>query len=168
MNKGLIVVASLLVLSLVIGCGRKMTEEQLYAQALDFQEKQQWDDVASSYEKLVSMYPESPKADEHMYNLGMVYANNVQNYDKAIKTWNKLLEEYPESRLVVNTKFMIGYCYANNVGDLDSARNSYEKFLEEYPNHELAPSVQWELGHLGQDISEIDLQLGEGEEQASN
>ena len=161
MNKGLIIVASMLILTLVVGCGKKMTEEQLYAQALDYQNKQQWDDVAKTYEKLVSMYPESEKADEHMYNLGMVYANNVKNFDSAIKTWKKLLENYSDSHLVVNTKFMIGYCYANNVGDLESARKAYQDFLAEYPDHELAPSVQWELGHLGQDISDIDLQLGE-------
>ena len=161
MIKGLNIVASMLIIALVAGCGKKMTEEQLYAQALDYQEKQQWDEVAKTYEKLVSDYPESPKADEHMYNLGMVYANNVKNYDDAIKTWKKLLEDYSQSRLVVNTKFMIGYCYANNVGDLDNARSEYEAFLQQYPNHELAPSVQWELGHLGQDISDIDLQLGE-------
>ena len=163
MIKGLTIVASMLIFALVVGCGKKMTEEQLYAQALDFQEKQQWDDVANSYEKLVAQYPESDKADEHMYNLGMVYANNVKNYDNAIKTWTKLLEDYSQSRLVVNTKFMIGYCYANNVGDLDSARKAYQEFLSEYPDHELSPSVQWELGHLGQDISDIDLQLGEDE-----
>ncbi len=164
MKKGLIIVTSLLVLTLAVGCAKKMTEEQLYAQALDFQEKQQWDDVAKTYEKLVSMYPESPKADEHMYNLGMVYANNVKDYKAAIKTWKKLLDNYADSRLVVNTKFMIGYCYANNVGDLENARTAYEEFLKEYPKHELAPSVEWELGHLGQDISDIDLQLGEGEQ----
>ena len=113
MNKGLIIVASMLMLALVMGCGKKMTEEQLYAQALDFQNKQQWDDVAKTYEKLVSTYPESEKADEHMYNLGMVYANNVKDYDSAIKTWKKLLENYSKSRLVVNTKFMIGYCPKN-------------------------------------------------------
>ncbi len=168
MNKGLFIVASLLVLALVMGCGEKMTEEQLYAQALDFQSKQQWDDVVKTYEKLIKMYPESPKADEHLYNLGMVYANNVKAYDKAIKTWKKLIEQYPQSTRVVNTKFMIGYCYANNVGDLDKARAAYQDFLEEYPNHELAPSVQWELDHLGQDISDIELQLGdEGEQSAS-
>jgi len=161
MNKGLIIVASMLGLALFVSCGKRMTEEQLYAQALDFQEKQQWEDVAKTYEKLVKEYPESPKADEHMYNLGMVYANNVKNYEKAITTWKKLLDDYPKSRLVVNTKFMIGYCYANNIGDLENARKAYQGFLDEYPNHELAPSVQWELGHLGQDISEIDLQLGE-------
>ena len=164
MKKGITLVASLFVVALLwTSCGQKMTEEQLNAQALSYQEKQQWDELAETYEKLVKAYPESPKADEHLYNLGMVYANNIKEYDKAIDTWRRLLEEYPDSRLVTNTKFMIGYCYANDIQDLDQAREEYQKFLDEYPNHELAPSVKWELNHLGEDISDIDLQLGEGE-----
>ncbi len=45
----------------------------------------------------------------------------------------------------------------------DKAKKAYEEFLKEYPDHELAPSVKWELEHLGQDISQIDLKLGEEE-----
>jgi TolA-binding protein len=151
---------------MISGCGQKMTEEQLYAQVLDFQGKQQWSELASTYENLVKSFPKSAKADEHLYNLGMVYANNTKEYQKAIDTWKRLLDKYPQSRLVINTKFMIGYCYANDMKVLDKAREAYQKFLADYPNHELAPSVQWELDHLGQDISEIDLNLGE--EQAQN
>jgi len=161
MKRGLILVAALVLIWM--SCGEKMTEEQLYAQALDFQEKQQWEELSDAYVKLVKTYPKSPKADEHMYNLGMVYANNVKEYNKAITTWEKLLKNYPDSRLVVNTKFMIGYTYANYLGDLDKARESYEAFIAEYPEHELVPSVKWELNHLGEDISDIELQLGEEE-----
>ena len=55
---------------------------------------------------------------------------------------------------------MIGYRYANDIHDLDKAKAAYQEFLKKYPNHELASSVKWELAHLGQDLSEIELQLG--------
>ena len=168
MRKGITVVASLLFAALLVtSCGQKMTEEQLYAQALSYQEEQQWEELAKTYEKLVKAYPESPKADEHLYSLGMVYANNLKEFDKAIETWRRLLEEYPDSWRVTNTKFMIGYCYANDIKDMEKARQEYESFLAEYPDHELSPSVKWELGHLGQDISDIDLQLGDTEGNAN-
>ena len=163
MKKGLFIVAALLAVILVAACGQKMTEEQLYAQVLDYQEKQQWEDVIKTYEQLVKSYHKTKKADEHLYQLGMAYAHNAKKYHKAIETWEQLIETHPESRLVINTKFMIGYCYANDIKDLDKAREAYEKFLEEYPDHELVDSVNWELAHLGQDISDIELQLGEEE-----
>ncbi len=167
MRKSLVLVAAFLALVLLVACGQKMTEEQLYAQVLDFQEKQQWDDVIKTYEQLVKQYPESEKADEHLYQLGMTYAHDAKQFQKAIETWERLVETYPDSRLITNTKFMIGYCYANDIKDLDKARAAYEKFVEEYPEHELVASVKWELEHLGQDISDIELQLGEETEQAA-
>lgn len=167
MRKSLVIVAALLALIMLAACGQKMTEEQLYAQVLDYQDKQQWDDVINSYEQLVKQYPESEKADEHLYQLGMTYAHNAQKFPKAIETWERLIVTYPDSRLITNTKFMIGYCYANDIKDLDKARASYEAFIAEYPDHELVDSVKWELDHLGEDISDIDLQLGDEAENAA-
>ncbi|MBN1479739.1 outer membrane protein assembly factor BamD [candidate division KSB1 bacterium] len=164
MKQAIGIVAAILFIMLIVTCGEKMTEEQLYAQVLDYQEKQQWEDVVKTYENIVKAYPNSEKADEHLYNLGMAYAHNVKKYYKAIETWEELIETHPESRLITNTKFMIGYCYANDIKDLDKAREEYEKFLQEYPDHELVDSVNWELEHLGQDISDIDLQLGDDAE----
>ena len=158
MRKG-ITIAVIMSLAVIFACGEKLTEEQLSAKVQDYQEKQQWEDVAGTYETLLKSYPESKKAAEYMYNLGMVYSNNLKEYEKAINTWKKLLEKYPDSRLVTNTKFMIGYCYANEVKDLDQAREEYNKFLSEHPNHELVPSVKWELKHLGQDIKDIELEF---------
>lgn len=163
MKKSLSIVAALLAVFMLVACGKKMTEEQLYAQVLDFENKQQYDDVIKTYEQLVKQYPESEKADEHLYQLGMTYAHNAKKFQNAIETWERLIEAYPDSRLITNTKFMIGYCYANDIKDLDKARAAYEKFLEEYPEHELVASVKWELDHLGEDISDIELQLGEEE-----
>jgi outer membrane protein assembly factor BamD (BamD/ComL family) len=165
MKRALVVLGSLMIFALVcmVSCGQKVTEEQLNAKIMDFQDKQQWQDAATAYEKLIKSFPKSPKADENLYNLGMVFANNLKMHQKAIDAWKRLLKEYPSSRLIINTKFMIAYCYANDIKDLDKAGEAYKAFLKEYPNHELAPSVQWELDHLGQDISDIDLNLGDGQ-----
>ncbi len=159
MKKGLVVVASLLVLILVIGCAEKMTEEQLYAKVLDYEEKQQWEDLADTYEQIVKQYPDSPKAADHLYNLGMVYANNLKEYEKAIDMWQRLLKEHGDSDIATKTEFLIGYCYANNIKDYDMARQKYSEFLEKNPDHVLAPSVQWELEHLGQDIDSMTFEV---------
>ncbi len=159
---GLVLVSATVMLT---NCGQKVkvSEEQLYAKVLDYQNKQQWPKVAAAYDTLINAFPKSPKADEYLYNLGMIYANNLKEHRKAVDVWRRLVKQHPDSRLVINTKFMIGYCLANDIKDLGKAKKAYEEFLKEYPDHELAPSVKWELEHLGQDISQIDLKLGEEE-----
>jgi len=149
-----------LALALAIACGTKLTEEQLRAKAVDFENKEQWEEAVKAYDKLLKAYPKSVKADEVLYRLGVLYANNLKDFTKSIDSYRRLVEAYPNSSFVIQSTFMIGYRYANDIKNLDEARKAYQEFLQKYPNHELASSVRWELDHLGQDISSIELQLG--------
>jgi tetratricopeptide (TPR) repeat protein len=150
----------ILALAMLIGCGQKFTEEQLRAKAIDFENKEQWEEAAKAYDQVLKSYPKSEKADEVLYRLGVLYANNIKDFQKSVDSYKKLIQQYPKSSFVIQSTFMIGYRYANDLKNLDEARKAYQEFLEKYPNHELASSVRWELDHLGQDISEIDLKLG--------
>ena len=147
---------SIIGLAFVLSCGQKMTAEQLRTQALDFESNEYFEDAINAYEKLVKNYPENQFAAEALYKLGILYANNLKKFDESVQAYRKLLEKYPDSEWAVQSQFMIGYRYANDLKDLDQAKVEYEKFLEKYPDHELAASVKWELGHLGQDISDIE------------
>ncbi len=149
-----------LMVGLLIGCGQKLTEEQLRAKALDYENKEQWEEVVKVYEQLIDRFPESAKADENLYQLAGLYASSFGDFQKSIDTYYRLIENYPESNLVVQAYFMIGYRYANDVKDLDKAKEAYQAFLDKFPEHELTSSVRWELNHLGEDISDIELQLG--------
>ncbi len=157
------VIAAILLFSLVVGCGEKLTEEQLRAKALDYENKEQWDLAIKTYDRLLKAYPDSKKADEILYKMGVIYANNLKDYKKSVDAYKRLIKEYPNSSYVIQSSFMIGYRYANDIKDLDKAKKAYEEFLEKYPKHELASSVKWELEHLGQDISEIELQLSQSD-----
>jgi outer membrane protein assembly factor BamD (BamD/ComL family) len=149
-----------LMVALVVGCGSKVTEEQLRAKALDFENKEMWDKEVEILEQLVKKFPGSDKADEYLYKLGVSYANNLKEFKKSVDAYQRLVTKYPNSKYVIQSTFMIGYRYANDIKDLDKAKQAYQSFLDKYPNHELASSVRWELDHLGQDISEIELQFG--------
>ena len=163
MMRWVIILLAVLTLA-VIRCGERLTEEQLRARSLDYENKEQWEEAVKTYEKLVKTYPRSRKADEDLYNMGVIYANNLKDYQRAVEAYNRLIEEYPQSSHVIKANFMIGYLYANDIKDLNRAREAYQYFLEKYPDHELAISVRWELEHLGQDISEIELQLNNSSE----
>ena len=163
MNRWLGIALALLMVVVLIGCGQKLTEEQLRAKALDYENKEQWDQVVKVFEDLVQRFPDSPKADECLYQLGGLYASNFKDFNKSVDTYKRLISNYPESNLVIQAQFMIGYRYANDIKDLDKAREAYEEFIVKYPDHELVSSVKWELDHLGKDISDIELQFGDSE-----
>lgn len=150
-------------LVVVFACGQKMTEEQIFAKALDLENKEQFEDATKMYEKYVKTFPEGKKADEALYRLGTIYANSLKDYQKSVNAYKKLLNTHPESDYLIQSSFMIGYRYANDIKDLDKAREAYEQFIENFPDHELATSVKWELDHLGQDISDIEFlgQMGD-------
>ncbi len=151
----------LFITALIWGCGEKLTEEQLRAKALDLENKEQWAEAAKLYERLVKAYPQSTRAAETLYRLGITYANNLKDFNQAVATHQRIVKDYPNSNYVKQSTFMIGYLYANDLKELDKAKTAYQQFLQKWPTHELASSVQWELDHLGQDISQIELQLGD-------
>ena len=154
----------------IFACGQKMTEEQMHAKAVNFEEKEQYEDAIKMFKKLVKVYPNGTKADEAMYRLGGIYANNLKDFHQSVDTYKKLVENYPESDYLIQSSFMIGYRYANDIKDLDKAKAAYEGFLEKYSDHELATSVNWELNHLGQDISDIEFldQVGDSTDIANS
>ena len=155
--------AILAIVGIMAGCGEKLTEEQLRAKATEFEQQARWEEAADTYEKLIKSYPNSESIDKDLYKLAVIYANNLQEFEKSVDAYIRIVDEYPESQHVIQSTFMIGYRYANDMKEMDKAKTAYEQFLAKFPDHELASSVKWELDHLGQDISEIDLQLDENE-----
>ncbi len=161
-------IVSIVMLMIIASCGNNLTEEQLRAKARDYENKEQWKEMATTLETLINKYPDSKNIDESLYNLGFVYANNLNDFDKAIACYNRIIKEFPQSGHVINSQFMIGYTYANNLKDMEKARKAYTEFLQKHPDHELASSVQWELDNLGKDITDIELQLEEPETKKNN
>jgi outer membrane protein assembly factor BamD (BamD/ComL family) len=143
--------------SALISCSKKMSEEQLYAEAQKFEQGQDADKLIKVYEELVNRFPKSQKADFALYKLALVYQNNKQDFKKAVACHERLMKDYPQSNYVSQSHFMSAFIYANDLKDLDKARAAYTSFVEAYPEHELVPSVKWELEHLGKDINQIEL-----------
>jgi len=139
------------------GCAKKMSEEQLFAQAQQFEAKEDIDGALKVYEELNERFPNSPHADSVLQKLGMIYLNKKAQFDKAVATYERLVEKFPQSKYQPQSMFMIGYIYANHIKNFDKARTYYDQFITKYPEHELTASVQWELQHLGKDISEINI-----------
>jgi len=149
--------ALLIGLSVAFGCAKKMSEEQLFAEAQKFEAAENVDGALKIYEELSARFPSSAHADSVLQKLGMIYLNKKEQYEKAVGAYQRLVDKFPQSKYQPQSLFMIGYIYANHVKDFDKAKTYYNKFVEKYPEHELTASVQWELQHLGKDIGDIDI-----------
>lgn len=145
---------------LIINCGPNKTKEQLYAEALDFEQKENFKEAIATCEQIIKEYPRTNIADSILFKVGQMYSNNLLDFEHSIDAHKRLIKKYPDSKFGAQSLFMIGYHYANSISDTAEARKYYEKFLEKYPEHELARSVQWELNFLGKDINEIDFLKG--------
>ena len=147
---------AVLIVILIISCGQKKTQAQLYAEAFRYEREENFEKAVETFESLIDTYPQSEVVDSVLFRIGQIYSNNIGDFKKSVLTHERLIQHCPESSLAAQSLFMIGYHFANNIGELDSARVYYKKFIDTYPNHELVNSVKWELDHLGQDINEID------------
>jgi TolA-binding protein len=151
-----LLVVFVLLSATIMGCGKKVTEEQLYAQAQKFESEESFKEAIKTYEELVSKYPKGKHADEAQYKIGFLYLNSLQDFQKSIEAYRRVVQDYPDSEYASQAQFMLGYVYANELKKYDKAREAYDLFLRKYPNDQLIASVKWELENLGKDISEIE------------
>lgn len=132
-------------------------EAELRAEIQNYEKQQDFNAALVLSQALVQRFPKSAGLDEMLQKIGMICLNNQQQYQRAVDAFQRLLADFPQSPHVPQAQFMVGYIYANHIKDLDKARLAYTAFKDKYPTHELTPSVDWELEHLGQDISELNL-----------
>jgi len=133
-----------------------LSEDKLQAEIQKYESHEQFAEALVLYNALLARFPNNEKCDEVLQKVGLIYLNNQEQYQRAVDTYQRLLRDFPQSKHAAQAQFMIGYIFANHIKDYDKARTAYNAFKEKYPQHELTPSVDWELEHLGKDISELD------------
>ncbi len=140
----------------LINSAASLPQDQLQAEIEKYETHEQFGEALVLYHALLARFPDYGQRDEVLQKIGLISLNNQEQYQRAIDAYQRLLQEYPESKHAAQAQFMIGYIYANHLKNLDQARLAYTTFKQKYPQHELTPSVDWELEHLGKDISELD------------
>ena len=84
-------------------------------------------------------------------------AHAESRFSDAVRLYSRYVSEFADSSQAAKCQFMVAYLYANELDQKEQARTAYTDFIEKYPNSELLQSAQWELEHLGQNLSEIDI-----------
>ncbi|MFQ5707102.1 MAG: tetratricopeptide repeat protein [bacterium] len=79
-----------------------------------------------SYDALIRSFPNSPWAQEALFQKGEIYLEQMNDIDRALAMFQDLLQKYPKSTKRGITQIRIGDCYAER-GAFDRAQQWYEK-----------------------------------------
>lgn len=152
----------LIIISTLIGCSSKKTDEELFSEGDKNYQGNKYPEAVSSYEELIDQYPESKLVPESLFRLASFYQNKLlknisskESLNKSVELFRRIYDEYPNSEFAPNGLFMAGFVYSNEIKNYDKAREMYNLFIEKYPDHDLIISAKQELEYMGLTPEEI-------------
>jgi outer membrane protein assembly factor BamD (BamD/ComL family) len=105
------IMVALIIGGLIFSCSSnskgKKTEQELYTAAQDLSEKGEYLSAIKTYEDILKLYPDSPRAYKAQFLIAFVYSENLKAYDKARENYNKLIEKYPNCDLADDAQYMM-------------------------------------------------------------
>ncbi|MGB7062163.1 MAG: tetratricopeptide repeat protein [Candidatus Zixiibacteriota bacterium] len=85
----------------------KKTEQDLYTEAQNHSEDGNFESAIGTYEKILELYPDSPRAYKAQFLIGFVYSENLKDQQKAKENYLKVIDDYPECDLADDARYMI-------------------------------------------------------------
>lgn len=153
MKRSILICISLLLLVLIIGCGKKIKKETLGADEYFEFAKKEFDDgkyikAITDFTIIVLKFSGDPVIDDAQYYLAESHFKQDE-YLIAVSEYQKLINDYPESQYVSLAQFKKGLAYykLSSRAELDQeftikAIKEFQSFLEEYPDHELEENAE--------------------------
>jgi outer membrane protein assembly factor BamD (BamD/ComL family) len=85
----------------------KKTEQDLYTDAQNHSEDGNFESAIDTYESILELYPDSPRAYKAQFLIGFVYSENLKDQPKAKENYLKVIDNYPECDLADDARYMI-------------------------------------------------------------
>ena len=85
----------------------KKTEQDLYTDAQNHSEDGNFESAIDTYEKILELFPDSPRAYKAQFLIGFVYSENLKDQQKAKENYLKVIDDYPECDLADDARYMI-------------------------------------------------------------
>ena len=83
------------------------TEQDLYTDAQNCSERGEFEMAIDTYERILEVYPESPRAYKAQFLIGFVYSENLKDQQKAKENYQKVIDDYPDCDLADDARYMI-------------------------------------------------------------
>lgn len=124
--------AALAVLSVMAGCSTHA--ERLYRRAEAFLAQGQITMAADEYRRLVQEHPRSPLADDALYKLAYVYAEEMDQPSAALIQYRALADDYPESPYIDDALMRVLTIQGQVLKHPRAATATYEELCERFPD----------------------------------
>lgn len=89
------------------GSEGKKTEQDLYTEAQNHSEDGNFESAIGTYEKILELFPDSPRVYKAQFLIGFVYSENLKDQQKAKENYLKVIDDYPECDLADDARYMI-------------------------------------------------------------
>ena len=83
------------------------TEQDLYTDAQNCSERGEFETAIDTYERILEVYPDSPRAYKAQFLIGFVYSENLKDQQKAKENYQKVIDNYPDCDLADDARYMI-------------------------------------------------------------
>lgn len=164
--------AALLLGFAFLSCGEKLTEEQLYTKARDFEANAQYDQARSSYKKFVADFSKSPKMPEAQNKIDLIdkalsfdqekLLAEVKSYEARedlealIILYATFLKRFPDYAQSDDFLQKLAWSYHNRQ-EFQKAISTYQRLLEEKSQSQHAAQAQFMVGYIyANEIKDLD------------
>lgn len=164
--------AALLLFLAYLGCGEKLTEEQLYTKAREFETNAEYSDAKSSYKKLLAEYPESLKAQEVSAKVELLEKAQTleqapllaemkalearEDLDGMLILYNAFLVRFPQYEQRDDILQKLAWSYHNRK-EFQRSVNTYQRLLNDLPQSTHAAQSQFMVGYIyANEIKDLD------------
>lgn len=83
-------------LIMLVACGPKVTEKELYTQAEQYYQSQKFEEAVVTYDQMINRFPQGEYASKAMFMAGYISANELKDLDKARSYYTRFLEKYTD------------------------------------------------------------------------
>ncbi len=125
-------VAALLALALVVGCSTKA--ERLYRRAEAFLAQGQFEMAADEYQRLAREHPRSPLADDALYKLAYIHAEEIDLPAAALVQYWALADNYPDSPYTDDALMRAMAIQRRVLKDSEAVRTTYDELCRRFPD----------------------------------
>jgi TolA-binding protein len=155
-----------------LSCGEKLTEEQLYTKARDFEANAEYSQAQSAYKRFLADFPQSLKTQEVTAKADLIgkaeslAQEKLLEETKAYETsedlesmlilYNTFLERFPDYKQRDEVLQKLAWCYHNR-REFQRAVTTYQRLLTETPQSAHAAQSQFMVGYIyANEIKDLD------------
>jgi len=106
-----------------------------------------YDEALDYYQKLLTVYPESPLAGEVLFAMAQIYHLHTDKWEQAISAYSQFVGLFPDAKQALHAFLNMAEIYYQKE-QWEAALETYQCVLDKYPNHQICQSMVFRLADI--------------------